>query len=202
NSMETEKNIEAIAESNFSTWNDQLLTKESQKVAQVYLPDGELFGTVSSKIRKGREEIREYFDHFLKIDPSGKVIERNIIQFSEDCYLDEGFYDFNVIRNGKEEVVHARFIYIWKKDDNGDWKILHHHSYAKSEENKKLSDFRLNLKDIDNIQWGTNKEVVGGFLLQTGFYEREDGKTIRFSCVSKGELVSGHFSECPEDHGV
>lgn len=208
NGIETNINIEhidskRIAEKNFSIWNAALLTRDSKNVAEVYLSEGELLGTVSSKIRKGKEEIGEYFDHFLKINPSGEVVERDVVYFSNDCFLDKGLYDFKVVRGGEEEIIHARFSYVWKKDENGDWKILHHHSSGETEENKDLSGFQPDLGNVKNIQWGIDKEISDGVFLKTGFYKKEDGKIVRFSCVLKsGDIVYSHVSECPENYGV
>jgi len=40
-------------------------------------------------------------------------------------------YDFKVGSGSDRQVVEARFSFVWKKDDNGVWKIVHHHSSAK-----------------------------------------------------------------------
>ena len=39
--------------------------------------------------------------------------------------------DFEVGPVDDRKVVEARFSFVWKKDDQGEWKIVHHHSSAK-----------------------------------------------------------------------
>ena len=39
-----------------------------------------------------------------------------------------GMNDFEVGSGSDRQVVEARFSFVWKKDDNGVWKIVHHHN--------------------------------------------------------------------------
>jgi len=40
-------------------------------------------------------------------------------------------YNFEVGPVDDRKVVEARFSFVWKKDDQGEWKIVHHHSSAR-----------------------------------------------------------------------
>ncbi len=198
-----------LADDNFKSWNEALEKGEAKEVAKKYLEEGELFGTVSAKIRKGQKEIEGYFDHFLEIDPSGEVIERKTINISTKAFLDSGLYNFQVTRDGKKQTIEAMFTYIWQKDENGEWKIKHHHSAVKDENNEKLSSQKevLDLRS-DNIKWGTDKEISKGIFLRTGFLKQNNNLTSRFTYLVKNsdneaeETIYQQISVCPEDQGV
>ncbi|HFC36097.1 MAG TPA: DUF4440 domain-containing protein [Candidatus Moranbacteria bacterium] len=201
--------LNELAKNNFRKWNNSLRTKDSKKVADNYLKNGELLGTVSVKIRQGRKEIEKYFDHFLQIDPSGKVIEREIIAIDENTFLDGGLYNFEVTKNGERQIIEARFTYIWQKDNKGSWKVKHHHSATKTPENEKLNK-ESGVLDLsgNNIEWGTNEELGGNMTLRTGFLSKDDGHIWRFTRLTKRgddgveEIVYRQISERPEDKGV
>ena len=73
----------------------------------------------------------EYFIHFLKKNPRGEVIQEEVQTFGTDVYLHSGMYNFEVGPGDGRHVVEARFSFVWKRDDTGAWKIIHHHSSAK-----------------------------------------------------------------------
>ncbi len=203
------KKLNELAEDNFRKWNNSLKTKKSREVADQYLEEGELFGTVSAKIRHGRKEIKGYFDHFLQIDPSGKVIERETMAIDENTFLDGGLYDFEVTKNGKRQIIEARFTYIWQKDNRGSWKVKHHHSATKTPENEKLNK-QSEVLDLsgNNIEWGINEELGNNMTLRTGFLNKGDGSAWRFTRLIKRsddgveEIVYRQISERPEDKGA
>ena len=108
-----ETSLEKIAKQNFQHWNQLLQTGDKQKVAGIYLVKGELFGTVSGKIRQGADEIAEYFEHFLKANPAGEVVKRTVVSLDENTYLDQGVYEFTLQQNdGREKKVQANFTYV------------------------------------------------------------------------------------------
>jgi uncharacterized protein (TIGR02246 family) len=196
-----EKSVEQIAYENFESWNDTLQTKDAKLVAKKYLETGELFGTVSTKIRQGREEIAKYFEHFLQINPSGKVVERKVVKASDNTYIDSGLYNFTVERNGKKEVVEAMFTYVWGKTKNNDWKILHHHSAVKNEMNQKMTA-QSNI-NYEKNNW-TNEQIIGqDAVLKTGFVTHNK-KTVRITLIMgvDGDIIIQQVSEIPEESGV
>ena len=203
------KNFEnETAERLFNSWNENLKSGDSEQIAKSYLPDGELFGTVSSQIRKGREDIKKYFEHFLKGNPTGKVIERNVRFVTPSYLLDEGVYDFELEKeNGEKETVRARFTFLWHKDDDGVWKIKHHHSAVKNEKNENLNE-QIGI-DFENeeIEFGTDEDLGNGINLRTGFLKQPDGSVLRFTFLFKNkddkeEVIYKQISERPEGHGV
>jgi len=113
----------------FEKWNDALQTGDPKKVAAMYLDDGEgiLLPTVSPKVRHNREEIADYFVHFLAKHPKGRITESNIRIYG-DIAINSGLYVFELDSDDGGRVdVDARFTFVYKKVGD-DWMILEHHS--------------------------------------------------------------------------
>lgn len=107
----------------FDRWNAALQTGDPQQVTDLYATDAVLLPTVSDKVRHNHDEIKDYFDHFLQLDPVGRIDEHNVRVFG-DVAINSGVYTFEV---NSGEPVQARFTYVYSKSD-GDWKIVEHHS--------------------------------------------------------------------------
>ena len=127
--MEKQKNFLEIARENFKKWNEALQTKDASKVAELYSKDNSFLPTLNGEFKAGQEEAEGYFEHFLLKNPAGKIVEEKI-QPLGDAYIHSGLYDFEVGPADKREIVEARFTYVWREED-GKWKILHHHSSLK-----------------------------------------------------------------------
>ena len=125
--------VKEIAEENFSKWNDALKTLDSEKVSDLYDPSASLLPTLSSEFKTNKETIQEYFDHFLQKKPVGEIVEQEIKSISPDCYLHSGLYNFEIESKDKKQTIQARFSYVWQKNFNEEWKIIHHHSSLKPE---------------------------------------------------------------------
>jgi len=121
--------IEKVAEENFKTWADSLLTKDPQKVADLYAEDATFLPTLSPDFKLGKSETKEYFEHFLLKNPEGEIKSEVVQDLGRFCYLHSGLYDFEVNGlDGKRNPVEARFSFVWRKDSDGKWRIIHHHS--------------------------------------------------------------------------
>jgi len=108
----------------FDEWNNALQTGDPKKVAELYDEnDGILLPTVSNKVRHNREEIEDYFVHFLSKGPQGKIDEANIRLFDQIA-INSGIYTFT-FKDGA--VVQARYTYVYRYNGN-EWKIIEHHS--------------------------------------------------------------------------
>ena len=116
----------------FDKWNLTLTTLDSNKVADLYWPDGVLLPTVSNQPRTNTALIKDYFDHFLEKHPRGRIDERHL-HHSCNLSVDMGLYTFFLLdKNGKPQEVNARYTYVYTYR-NGTWKIQHHHSSAMPE---------------------------------------------------------------------
>jgi len=119
----------------FARWNSSLASGDPGKVADNYATDAILVPTVSNKVRHSREEIADYFEHFLQLKPKGELQESNIRVYGEIA-INSGVYDFHIVKDGKESVVKARFTFVYKLGGDGNWLIIEHHSSAMPETGK------------------------------------------------------------------
>jgi len=126
------KTAKKIAEENFKRWNEALRTKNPRKVAELYSAKNVFLPTLSGDFKKGLSGAEEYFRHFLQKGPVSRVIKSEV-QISEDgkTLIYSGMYNFKMGKNGNREVIRARFTFIWQKNKNNEWKIIHHHSSLK-----------------------------------------------------------------------
>ena len=120
-----------IVSENFARWNEALLSKDPKRVADLYTKDATFLPTLSPDFKFGQEETEGYFEHFLKKSPAGKVIEEKVQTLSTESYLHSGMYNFELGPKDARHAVEARFTFLWVQDDNGQWKIAHHHSSLK-----------------------------------------------------------------------
>ena len=113
----------------FDKWNETLQTGDPVQVAERYAAvGGILVPTVSPLVRHNRDEIADYFVHFLAKHPYGTITESNV-RVDGDIAINSGLYTFEL--DGDEEgsrvEVAARFTYVYKKEGD-EWLILEHHS--------------------------------------------------------------------------
>lgn len=52
-------------------------------MANLYAPDGVLLATASPKLRQGREDIHNYFEFFLTLEPVGTITEAQVQLLSD-----------------------------------------------------------------------------------------------------------------------
>ena len=115
-------------ENALNKWIDLVSQQKTDEVVGLYAEDGLLLGTFSDEIRVGEVKIREYFEYFLAKNPNASVIDSKTHVVDENNFSVNGFYDFEVDgSNGQRELAHARFTFVFQKQ-NGTFKILSHHS--------------------------------------------------------------------------
>lgn len=130
-----EQRIEEVAHKNFSSWAELLLTKDPKKVAELYSSDNTFLPTVSGEFKHGVAEAEGYFAHFLEKNPEGKIIQDDVQVINENNYLHSGMYNFEIDKDGQRAVVEARFTFVWRKEADGRWKTIHHHSSVRPSKN-------------------------------------------------------------------
>jgi len=111
----------------FVEWNSALQSGDAERVAALYAPDAVLLPTVSNRVRHNTPEIADYFAHFLTRAPYGRLIEANIRMVCEGVAINSGVYLFTLSTPEGENVVSARFTFVYAKRD-GEWRIVEHHS--------------------------------------------------------------------------
>ena len=80
---------------------------------------------VSDIPRTDFDSIKDYFDSFLLKKPQGEILE-GYIRIGDGWAQDNGIYEFTMGATG--DVVKARYSFMYVQDDDGKWKIGHHHS--------------------------------------------------------------------------
>ncbi len=116
-----------LAEDLFNRWNDALKTLDPRRVAECYAEDGILLPTVSNIPRTNRDEITDYFKHFLEKHPVGTINQRNV-RLGCNKITDAGIYTFRVTdKDGTHSEVPARYTFVYV-NHQGEWLIAHHHS--------------------------------------------------------------------------
>lgn len=125
--METEK-LKELARENFRRWSDALATGDEHEVAKLYADGATFLPTLSPEFKHSPEATVEYFAEFLKKHPAGEVREEVVQPLGEGRYLHSGLYDFTIDAEDGRQVVEARFTFVWELDENGEWRIIHHHS--------------------------------------------------------------------------
>lgn len=114
----------------FDDWNAALLSGDPDKVAELYAADAILLPTVSNRVCTDRAAIKDYFHtKFMKMQPHGEI-EESHIRVHEDLAVHSGVYLFALQTEGRS--VRARFTFVYRLDD-GEWKIVEHHSSAMPE---------------------------------------------------------------------
>jgi len=158
----------------FYLWNDALATGDSRIVAHRYTKSPSLLPTVSDTPRTDFDSVKDYFDAFLLKKPQGKIVEGYInIGDNGDWASDTGIYEFTMGATG--DVVKARYSYVYVQE-NGIWKIQHHHSSVMPE----------------GIAMGksiTEDEVRGLFSLWNNALATGDSKKVAARYANKGVLL-------------
>ena len=129
--QESTETMQEIASRNFNLWNSALKTGNPKEVAALYITYATFLPTTSGEFKKGQYAAEEYFEYFLIKNPRCKIIQEEVQTLGLDGYLHSGMYNFEVGPVDDRQVVEARFSFIWKKNNQGEWKIIHHHSSAR-----------------------------------------------------------------------
>ena len=77
---------------------------------------------MAQKIKRGRKEIKLYFDEFVKKKPCGKIISSQE-QYVNGVSIVSGVYEFDL----DGEIIPARFTFVIAQN-NGEYEIINHHS--------------------------------------------------------------------------
>ena len=111
-------------------WMKTVCSNDVNAIISLYKEDAVLLGTLDGKIRKGRGEIKGYFDFFVKLKPCGQITE-----IVEEDYgrvvVANGTYDFDLVENGEQVVAPARFTFVLERA-GAKWMIQSHHSSKQS----------------------------------------------------------------------
>ncbi|MCH9811136.1 DUF4440 domain-containing protein [bacterium] len=96
-------------------------------VLSLYANDAILLPTISPKLCRTKEELNEYFMHFLSLEDLKAETVELITREYGPIAMNTGFYTFTYLKDGEKQTVRARFDFWYKKVD-GQWKIIFHQS--------------------------------------------------------------------------
>ncbi len=109
-------------------WADAFNSRVLDKILAHYSAEAVFWGTVSPTLRDEPSEVRDYF---IPIGPEARVLigEQKTRVFG-DVAVNTGLYTFTDVRDGEKITIAARFSFVYKRDANGTWLIVDHHSSA------------------------------------------------------------------------
>ena len=109
-------------------WMKTICSNNVEAIVFLYKEEAVLLGTLDGKLRKGRGEIKEYFDFFVNLKPCGKITSIVEEDFGHRrVAVANGTYDFELAENGGKVVAPARFTFVLERAGTK-WKIHSHHS--------------------------------------------------------------------------
>jgi len=112
-------------------WVNVLEKHKSKSMFELYSNTGILFGTFAPKPLVGKEQIKTYFDDFVKLKPEGEITWHYNQKLGFRKIVVDGNYTFKLDDKenpGERKEVDARFTFIFRRDCFFRWKILTHHS--------------------------------------------------------------------------
>ena len=109
-------------------WMETICSNNVENIVSLYQEEAVLLGTLDGKLRRGHDEIKEYFDFFVKLQPCGKITSIVEEDFGHRRMgVANGTYDFDLTENGEKIVAPARFTFVLERTGTK-WKIHTHHS--------------------------------------------------------------------------
>jgi uncharacterized protein (TIGR02246 family) len=114
----------------FDRWNAALQSGDPRCVVACYAERSILLPTLSRTPRITAAEKLDYFERFLKLRPSSRIVLRQI-DTGPGFASDAGLYAFTLAATGQELLVRYSFTY---RLIAGQWSITTHHSSALPEQ--------------------------------------------------------------------
>jgi hypothetical protein len=96
-------------------------------VISLYSGKAILLPTLSPRMYENKSDMKEYFTKFLSLQNLKVTTTKLVTREYGDIAMNTGFYTITYMKDGKEDMLHARFDF-WYKKVNGKWKIIFHQS--------------------------------------------------------------------------
>jgi len=100
-------------------------TGDAAKIAEPYTDDAS-FITIDGACIQGRTEIEKmYRDRFARsgLAHSTKINSKKLV-VDHDLAYESGYGEIGLLKDGKLSINGGRFLTVWQRQANGDWKIL------------------------------------------------------------------------------
>ena len=123
--VEVQQVLEAQA-----AWEEAVESLDVDRVLSLYHPEHPcLWGTVAGVRRDTIDQLRNYFDHFLKKETMVVTFDQPHVRVFGDVAINSGYYSFDWIAEGEKQYVDARYSYVYERVGDR-WLIVDHHSSA------------------------------------------------------------------------
>ncbi|WP_028574874.1 SgcJ/EcaC family oxidoreductase [Desulfonatronovibrio hydrogenovorans] len=107
-------------------WCQALKSADPENILACYDVHASLLPTLSSRIRRTRPELREYFEFLVQLEP-GCTVQDEHVRIYGDIAINSGSYTFHVSKGGDRAAVPARFTFVYRNTGDN-WLIVEHHS--------------------------------------------------------------------------
>lgn len=110
-------------------WAETIGTRDVDAVLALYAPDAILVPTMSDDVRGREDDRRAYFESFLASERirCGITVQKKRVSRKLGTVVIGGLYTFTMLKDGRDEVVPARFLFTFE-EIGGRWLITGHHS--------------------------------------------------------------------------
>jgi ketosteroid isomerase-like protein len=106
--------------------------EEDSRILKFYcnLQDRFFWGTVSPFLRTTSQGIKDYFKSFMGLEHLKAIYYKPMVRVYGDIAVNSGYYTFFHEKDGKTMSIAARYTFVYRKDSDGEWYIIDHHSSA------------------------------------------------------------------------
>ena len=114
-----------------SNWFKQLEQRDLEQLMSLYSNTRLSFHpTLWNEHIRDRARAREYFVSFLAKRPHLQSFEGTLLDLGEHTFLYAGTMILRMgnQRQDKKNQISARFSFVWTKEDDDQWRIIHHHN--------------------------------------------------------------------------
>ena len=111
-------------------WINAVTTTDPETVSRLYAEDAVFWGTVSPFLRTTPAGIKDYFEHFMELKNLNAIYYKPMVRIYGEIAVNSGYYTFFYNKDGKMMSIPARYTFVYRKNNDGDWKIIDHHSSA------------------------------------------------------------------------
>ena len=122
------QNAESEITAATAAWAEAYNSRNPARITSMYAPDAVLWGTTSKTIRPTPADIADYFKDAGKRPNARVTLGKQHVRVYGDVGLNSGSYTFSDVRDGQQITRPARFSMAFKKQRDGKWMLVDHHS--------------------------------------------------------------------------
>ncbi len=116
-------------------WFRRVSAHEPECVVALYHDDLSFHPTLSGKFIRNLTATREYFDDFLRKEPAISIRESAQQNLGENIFIFSGNKSVELNCGDERKTVMVRFSFLWQRQSDKTWRIVHHHNSIQPEVN-------------------------------------------------------------------